>query len=99
MDQIAPTTWVGAITFILLGLFKVWLDVRAVNRATIEVKKTADRVLTLANGRMLTALMAIVKLSKTIADLTKEPVDIELAKFAETDLHNFIEGQERIRVK
>lgn len=92
MDQINPTTWVGAIAFILFGLFKVWLDIRG-------VKRTTDRVLTLANGRMLTALMAVVKLSKAMADLTKNPVDIELAKAAEIDLHNFIEGQERVRVK
>lgn len=86
MPEISPTTWIGAITFILAGLLKVYLEVRAGNKTTQQVKETTERVLILTDGRMTAALKNIARLSRSLANQTRDPEDVSAAELAEKEL-------------
>jgi len=91
MEEIAPATWYGTVAFIVLGLFKLYFEVKKGN-------KTTERVLILTDGRMTVALKNIARLSRALARQTKDPEDIMAADLAEEELaKKYIKDEEAHR--
>lgn len=92
MPEISPTTWYGAITLIILGIIRIYLDVKAGNKKT-------ERVLIMSNGRMTVALKNIARLSRALALQTNDPEDLAAAKLAEDELSKKIDDNGALEVR
>ena len=82
--------FLAGIALILAALGKILVDVRAGNRETSKVHILVD-------GRMTGALRTIARLSRSVARLTKDPIDEQAASEAEAELEKKYSKDEEVK--